>query len=235
MVRWRGPVWLGDDTEFPPVEHAGPGGLLAIGGDLAPERLLAGYRRGIFPWPWYEDEPMLWWCPDPRFVLYPADLRVSKSLAQRIRSGRFEVRLDTAFAAVVDGCATTPRPVSGTGTWITPEMKDAYVRLHELGHAHSAESWLDGELVGGLYGVAIGGVFFGESMFHLRADASKVAFVALVRQLEQWGFPLVDCQLETPHLASLGARAIPRPRFLAELEQALALPNRPGPWRLESS
>jgi len=235
MVRWRGPVWLGKKIEFPPPETAGPGGLLAIGGDLAPERLLEGYRHGIFPWPWYENEPMLWWSPDPRSVLYPADLHVSRSLAQRIRSGRFEIRLDTAFADVVDGCAGTARPVSGTETWITPEMKAAYVRLHELGHSHSAESWLDGELVGGLYGVALGGVFFGESMFHRKPDASKVAFVALVRQLERWGFPLIDCQLDTPHLASLGARAIPRRRFLAELREALELPNHGVPWRFDRS
>jgi leucyl/phenylalanyl-tRNA--protein transferase len=178
---------------------------------------------------------MLWWCPDPRFVLYPPELHVSRSLAHRVRSRRFEVRLDTAFAQVVDGCATTPRAGTGTETWISPEMKAAYVRLHELGHAHSAECWRDGELRGGLYGVALGTVFFGESMFHRETDASKVALVRLVRQLRDWGFRLVDCQLETDHLKSLGARAIPRRRFLAELEEALKAPSRPGPWRFDEA
>jgi leucyl/phenylalanyl-tRNA--protein transferase len=234
-MRRRGPVWLGSRIEFPLPESAGPGGLLAVGGDLSPERLLAAYRRGIFPWPWAETGPMLWWCPDPRFVLYPDGLRVSRSLEQRIRSRRFNVRLDTAFAEVVEGCAATPRRDSGAETWITAEMRDAYVRLHALGHAHSAEAWRDGRLVGGLYGVALGGVFFGESMFHKETDASKVAFACLVRQLARWGFRLVDCQLETPHLASLGARAVPRKRFLAELAGLLALPNRRGPWRFDPS
>lgn len=229
----RGPAWLGPEHEFPPAESAGPGGLLAIGGDLAPGRLLAAYRRGIFPWPWSGTEPMLWWCPDPRFVLYPDELRVSRSLEQRVRSKRFDVRLDTAFTETVDGCATTPRRDSGTETWITSGMKDAYVRLHRLGHAHSVEAWRGGELAGGLYGVALGQVFFGESMFHREADASKVAFVRLVRQLASWGFGLVDCQLETPHLASLGARAVQRRRFLAELAESTALPNHPAPWRFD--
>jgi leucyl/phenylalanyl-tRNA--protein transferase len=232
-MRRRGPVWLGLRHDFPPPECAGPGGLLAVGGDLEPGRLLAAYRLGIFPWPWAETQPMLWWCPDPRFVLYPDELRVSRSLEQRIRSRRFDVRLDTAFREVVEGCARTPRRDSGTETWITPEMKDAYVRLHELGHAHSAEAWRDGSLVGGLYGVALGGVFFGESMFHRETDASKVAFVRLVRQLAGWGFRLVDCQLETPHLRSLGARAVQRKRFLREVAESLELPNRRGPWRLD--
>jgi len=232
-MRRRGPVWLGPRMDFPPVECAGPGGLLAVGGDLSPERLLAAYRRGIFPWPWSEAEPMLWWCPDPRFVLHPADLRVSRSLEQRIRSGRFEVRLDTAFEEVVDGCASTPRRDSGTETWITADMREAYIRLHALGHAHSAEAWRKGKLVGGLYGVALGAAFFGESMFHTETDASKVAFVRLVRQLATWGFRLVDCQLETPHLSRLGARGVPRKRFLAELANSLALPNREGRWRFD--
>ncbi|MFI5401395.1 MAG: leucyl/phenylalanyl-tRNA--protein transferase [Planctomycetota bacterium] len=232
-MRRRGPVWLGPEHEFPPAESAGPHGLLAVGGDLAPGRLLAAYRRGIFPWPWEDAEPMLWWCPDPRCVLYPDALRVTKSLEQRLRSGRFDVRLDTAFRETVEGCASTPRRGSGTETWITAEMKDAYARLHELGHAHSAEAWREGKLVGGLYGVALGRVFFGESMFHRETDASKVAFVRLVRQLATWGFRLVDCQLETPHLESLGAKAVPRRRFLAELGEALALPGPSGPWRFD--
>jgi len=232
-MRRRGPAWLGPEHTFPPAETAGAGGLLAIGGDLAPGRLLAAYRHGIFPWPWSEAEPMLWWCPDPRSVLYPAGMRVTRSLEQRIRSRRFDVKLDTAFGETVEGCAATRRKDSGAETWITDGMRDAYVRLFELGHAHSAEAWREGKLAGGLYGVALGGVFFGESMFHRETDASKVALVLLVRQLARWGFRLVDCQLETPHLKSLGARTVPRKRFLAELAAAIDLPNRPGPWRFD--
>ena len=224
MKRGRGPFWLDENLEFPPPELAGEHGLLAIGGDLSPDRLRAAYERGIFPWPWYEDQPMLWWCPDPRFVLHPGELHVSQSLEQRVRSDRFEFRLDTAFEAVMRGCAAAPRP-DEQGTWITEEMVQAYVEFHRLGHAHSAESWRDGRLVGGLYGVALGGVFFGESMFHNETDASKVAFVNLVRQLEEWGFRLVDCQLETDHLARFGASGIPRPQFLEELGQFVALPS----------
>jgi len=230
--RWQGPLWLGDSLEFPPAETAGDGGLLALGGDLSVERLLVAYRRGIFPWPWYENQPMFWWCPDPRFALYPDALHVPKSLEQRVRSGRFDVRLDTCFEEVIQGCARAPRP-DDAGTWITPEMIDAYCELHRLGYAHCAESWLDGELVGGLYGVSLGGVFFGESMFYRVADASKVAFVRLVRQLVAWGFGLVDCQLETAHLARFGAQDVPRRRFLSELPDLLALPNRTGPWRFD--
>lgn len=225
------PGLLGDDLEFPPPETADADGLLAVGGDLSPERLLAAYRRGVFPWPWFFEDPMLWWCPDPRFVLYPRDLRVGKSLRQRVRSERFDVRLDTGFRAIVEGCASAERP-EGPGTWLLPGMIDAYVRLHELGYAHCAGSWRDGELKGGLYGVALGGAFFGESMFHREPDASKVAFVTFVEQLDAWGFDFVDCQMETDHLARFGARPVPRTRFLAELADALARPDRPGPWRL---
>ncbi|MHC4135446.1 MAG: leucyl/phenylalanyl-tRNA--protein transferase [Planctomycetota bacterium] len=232
-MKGRGPVWLGDDPTFPPPEMATEQGLLAIGGDLLPERLLAAYARGIFPWPWYDDQPMLWWCPDPRFVLHPDELHVSESLAQRLRSGRFEVRLDTAFEHVMRGCATAKRPEGG-GTWITDEMLEAYVAFHRLGYAHSAESWRDGTLVGGLYGVALGGVFFGESMFFRETDASKVAFAVLVRQLEAWSFRLVDCQLETAHLRRFGAHHVPRSHFLREVEEYRKLPHRPGPWRLDT-
>jgi leucyl/phenylalanyl-tRNA--protein transferase len=232
-MRRGGPAWLGPEHDFPPPESAGPHGLLAIGGDLAPGRLLAAYRKGIFPWPWHDTEPMLWWCPEARCVLYPDEMRVTRSLEQRVRSRRFDVRLDTAFRETVEGCATTPRRATGTDTWITPEIVDAYSRLHEMGHAHSAEAWRGGRLVGGVYGVALGGVFFGESMFHRETDASKVALVRLVRQLAVWGFGLVDCQLETAHLASLGARTLPRKRFLKELAQSVAAPNRPGPWRFD--
>jgi leucyl/phenylalanyl-tRNA--protein transferase len=227
----RGPFLLGSTPDFPPVEDALDNGLLAVGGALEPEWLLAAYRRGIFPWPWSDDRPVLWWCPDPRFVLYPGELRVSRSLEQRLRSGRFEVRLDTDFARIIRACATTPR--SGeSGTWITAELETGFVRLHELGFAHCAGSWRDGELVGGLYGVALGGAFFGESMFHREADASKVAFATLVRQLGAWSFRLIDCQMETDHLRSFGARAIPRARFLDEIAQAQELADRSSPWRL---
>lgn len=227
MKKGQGPFWLDESLEFPAPELAGEHGLLAVGGDLRPERLRAAYERGIFPWPWYEDEPMLWWCPDPRCVLYPSELRVSRSLEQRVRSNRFEFRLDTAFDEVMRGCAGAPRP-DDQGTWITAEMIEAYVEFHRRGHAHSAESWRDGRLVGGLYGVALGGVFFGESMFHTETDASKVAFVLLVRQLAEWGFGLIDCQMETSHLGRFGAHGIPRQRFLEELRQHVALPDR---WR----
>ena len=228
----RGPFWLGPDPVFPPAELAHASGLLAVGGDLRPERLLAAYRAGIFPWPLGEvDDPMFWFSPDPRFVLRPAELHVSRSLRRSLRAGRFEVRLDTAFEPVVRACAATRRRHEH-GTWISEPMVEAYAELHRLGHAHSAESFRDGRLVGGLYGVAIGGAFFGESMFYTEADASKIAFVTLVGELAAGGFRLVDCQQETAHLARFGARPIPRRRFLRELQRAVAEPARfppPGP------
>jgi len=234
MAEPIGPVWLRDGGGFPPGDQAGPDGLVAIGGDLRPETLLEAYERGIFPWPWDErsDVPMLWWCPDPRFVLYPERLHVSGSLHQRIGSGRFDLGMDTAFDEVVRACGTIERP-GQEGTWITTEMVEAYLELHRLGWAHSIECRREGALVGGLYGVALGGVFFGESMFSREPDASKVAFAALVRQLDEWGFRFVDCQQETGHLRRLGACNVPRPRFLAELEDALTLPNRQGEWRFD--
>lgn len=229
----RLPVRLTREIAFPEPERATREGLLAIGGDLSPERLLAAYTRGIFPW--YEDGgPILWWCPDPRFVLLPEALHVSRSLRRSVRSRRFEVRLDTAFREVVRGCAESPRR-QGRGTWITREMEDAYARLHRLGVAHSAESWRDGRLVGGLYGVAIGGVFSGESMFAREPDASKVAFVTLVGQLRAWGFGMIDCQMPTEHLHRFGARRMPRARFLEMLARLVTVPTRPGPWRLEGT
>jgi len=200
---------LSDATFFPPVESAlrDPNGLLAMGGDLSLERLLDAYRHGIFPW-FNPGEPILWWSPDPRMVLEPQVIRVTRSLAKRIRNGGFELRVDSAFAEVMRACAM-PRDDDG-GTWISPPMVAAYTRFFDAGYAHSVETWHDGILVGGLYGVAIGRMFFGESMFSRMPDASKVALVRLARQLRQWGFGLIDCQMETAHLASLGARAMPR-------------------------
>jgi len=226
----HGPAFLGDEIEFPPAEDTTADGLLAVGGDLQPERLLLAYRRGIFPWPWDADAEMLWWCPDPRFVLYPHELRVSKSLEQRMGSERFEVRFDTAFEDVIRGCATAARP-DDPGTWITDELAEAYVKLHAMGFAHCAESWRDGELVGGLYGVALGAAFFGESMFHTEPDASKVAFATLVRALGRANCGFVDCQLPTGHLARLGARPIRRRQFLHELDELLVRDMAPLPWK----
>lgn len=224
--------FLGPDDPFPPVESAlrEPNGLLAAGGDLSPERLLEAYARGIFPW-FGEDDPLLWWSPDPRMVLFANELRVSRSLGRVLRAGRFHVTLDTAFEDVVQGCAE-PRP-GQDGTWITGDMTEAYSRLARLGYAHSAEAWIDGRLAGGLYGVAIGRMFYGESMFARVSDASKVAFVRLVQQLERWEMPMIDCQMSTRHLASLGAREIPRAAFLREVRRLVRQPGVPGPWRLE--
>ncbi|HEY8553318.1 MAG TPA: leucyl/phenylalanyl-tRNA--protein transferase [Burkholderiales bacterium] len=222
-----------DDFRFPPVELASPDGLLAVGGDLRPARLLAAYRQGIFPW-YNEGQPILWWSPDPRAVLFPARLRVSRSLRKRLRSGKFRVTCDVCFRDVMLACAG-PRPqYPHGGTWITPAMVEAYTELHRLGHAHSVETWLGDRLVGGLYGVALGGIFCGESMFSRESDASKVALVYLVRQLERWGYALIDCQLPSAHLASLGAEAIPRRTYMALLADALALPGRPPPWRFDT-
>ncbi len=222
-------AWLGADTPFPPLAAAQkePNGLLAVGGDLSPPRLLDAYRRGIFPW-YSEGDPILWWSPDPRMVLFPDELRVTRSLAKTLRNKPHEVRFDTAFAAVMRGCAA-PRPGQG-GTWIGPEMRTAYRKLHDLGYAHSAETWIDGELVGGLYGVAIGGAFFGESMFARARDASKMALVGLVRRLAAEGFGLIDCQMHTAHLESLGARQIPRTEFARRVKDLVDYPRSPGRW-----
>lgn len=219
---------------FPDPELAleDPDGLLAIGGDLSPRRLLTAYRLGIFPW-YSEEQPLLWWTPNPRAVLFPADLKVSRSLRKTLRKRPFRVTLDTAFEAVVEGCAA-PRS-DGLGTWITPEMKAAYCNLFRMGFAHSVESWEGDELVGGLYGIAIGRAFFGESMFSRRSDASKVAFVHLVRQLEAWGFGLIDCQVASDHLASLGATEIPRRRLMDLLDEYCERPGVPAPWRFEEA
>lgn len=205
-----------------------PNGLLAAGGDLSPQRLLDAYVRGIFPW-FGDDDPLLWWSPDPRMVLFLDELHVTRSLRRVIRSNRFEVRFDTAFRDVMLACSE-PRP-DQDGTWITPAMVEAYTSLWRLGYAHSIESWADGELVGGLYGVAIGRMFYGESMFTRRSDASKVALVGTVQQLSRWGFHLIDCQMPTDHLASMGAREIPRQEFLAHIGRLVVEPEVPAPWR----
>jgi len=200
-----------------------------VGGDLHPERLLLAYSMGIFPW---QGRPPLWFSPDPRTVLVPRSLHVSRSLRKVLAQGRFEVTLDADFAGVIRGCATVPRP-GQHGTWITPDMQEAYERLHVLGFAHSVESWVGGELAGGVYGVSLGGAFFGESMFARRTDASKVALAALVKQLEAWGFDFLDCQVHTEHVARLGAVDWSRPRFLAALDASLERPTRRGRWRFE--
>lgn len=217
--------------DFPPVDLASPEGLLAVGGDLRPERLLAAYRRGIFPW-YSDDQPILWWSPDPRAVLFPEKLKISRSLHKTLRAGKFSVTLDARFREVMTACAQ-PRPKSTGGTWITPAMIEAYVQLHERGYAHSVEVWREKNLVGGLYGVALGGAFFGESMFAYETDASKVAFARLVPQLVRWGYTLIDCQQYTAHLARFGAEEIRRDRFLQLLAPALALPDRLGRWEFD--
>jgi leucyl/phenylalanyl-tRNA--protein transferase len=226
--------WLGSGDPFPEVERAlaEPNGLLAAGADLSLPRLLEAYRNGIFPW-FAQDQPILWWSPDPRMVLFPAELKVSRSLARTMRNTRFEVRADTAFDEVIEGCRQPRRGESGT--WITEEMAEAYGALHRAGFAHSVETWLDGELVGGLYGVALGRAFFGESMFTRVSDASKVALVALARQLEHWGFGVIDCQMNTAYLASFGAREIPRAEFTRRLRELVHYAPVPVPWRLEST
>jgi leucyl/phenylalanyl-tRNA--protein transferase len=225
---------LGPDPEaFPPVSAAlaDPPGLLAVGGDLSVPRLLAAYRRGIFPW-FSRGDPILWWSPDPRFVLDPAHIHVGRSLRRTLARGTFRIRFDTAFAAVVDACARAPRP-GQRGTWITPAMRSAYGDLHRAGHAHSVEAWQGDTLAGGLYGVAIGRMFFGESMFARADDASKAAFVVLCERLAGWGFPLVDCQMPTDHLARFGARPMARADFCATVAEACTLPA--PDWRAETA
>ena len=206
---------LTDDLVFPAVELAEPSGLLAVGGDLSVERLLLAYRSGIFPW-YSEGQPILWWSPDPRFVLFPDRLKVSASLQRVMKSGKFTVTFDRDFPAVVSSCRTVKRKHEDS-TWITPAMQQAYVRLHEAGHAHSVEVWLDQRLVGGLYGVVVGNSFCGESMFAHERDASKVALVALVRKPLPEGLELIDCQVPTPHLRSMGAEEMPRSAFIRRL------------------
>jgi leucyl/phenylalanyl-tRNA--protein transferase len=224
-----------DDFPDPRDALEEPNGLVAIGGDLAPSRLLAAYRAGIFPWFDDDDEPILWWSPDPRAVLRPRALRVHRSLRKRMRSARFHVTADTAFDAVVAACAQPRSSASGrgSGTWITPRMRAAYIALHTLGYAHSIECWRGDLLIGGLYGVSLGRIFFGESMFSRESDASKVALVHLARQAEAWKFPLIDCQVMNPHLSSLGAEEMQRTTFLEILRDNVDAPTRRGRWVLD--
>ena len=218
-------TWLSKDSlSFPPLARAlrEPDGLLAAGGDLRPERILAAYRHGCYPW-YQQGQPILWWSPDPRFVLFPDELHISRSLGKVLRRQIFEVSYDQAFDRVIDACAG-PRSYAD-GTWITDAMRQAYQQLHRLGHAHSAEVWQAGELVGGLYGLCIGQVFFGESMFSHVDNASKTAFAHLVPDLKRWGIRLIDCQMQTRHLASFGGRAIDRQTFAEQLAQLVEQPN----------
>lgn len=229
MIPWLRP----DDppSAFPPIETAlgDPDGLLCAGGDLAPERLIEAYRRGIFPW-YSAGQPILWWSPDPRTVLYPSELHVSRSLAKTLRRGRLTTTADQAFDTVIEGCADSRRRPEGT--WITPQMRAAYLRLHELGYAHSVEVWDGDRLAGGIYGVALGRAFFGESMFSAVPDASKVGICALSHALQERNYQLIDCQVASPHLASLGARSLPRREFLRALAAATEGPLFPDTtWR----
>lgn len=226
--------WLRGNAPFPPVERAqrSPNGLLCAGDTLTPQRILEAYSRGIFPW-FSEGDPVLWWSPDPRMVLFPEELRISRSLRRAAARGPFETRMDTAFREVMRACA---EPRDGqAGTWIVPEMVEAYTALHELGYAHSVESWRDGRLVGGLYGLALGHAFFGESMFARETDASKVALVRLVERLREADFRVIDCQQNTRHLASLGAREIPRAAFSQLLRESIQYPLTAGRWSAKSA
>jgi len=223
---------LRDETPFPPVERAlrTPNGLLAVGGGLAPARLLDAYRQGIFPW-FNADDPILWWSPDPRMVMFPGEFRISRSLRKTLRKQGFEVRTDTVFEQVMRNCAA---PRNGqAGTWIHEEMIDAYTHLHRMGYAHSVETWKNGELAGGLYGIAIGHMFYGESMFSRYTDASKVAFAHLAAQLRRWNFGMIDCQMNTPHLATLGAREISRTEFVRRLQELIHYRDIASPWHFD--
>ncbi len=222
MIAWLSP----DSLAFPAVDQAPSDAPLAAGGDLSPERLLRAYAAGIFPW--YNEPPILWWSPDPRMAMVPADLRINRSLAKAMRRHDYTIRFDSAFPVVIRACAA-PR-ARQPGTWINAEMITAYENLFHRGHAHSVEAWRDGVLVGGLYGVALGGAFFGESMFSMASYASKIAFVGLIARLTAAGFTLIDCQVPSEHMASLGARLMPRRVFLHELRRAVGLPIAAGRW-----
>ncbi len=219
---------LSEKLKFPPPHFAEKEGLLAVGGDLTADRLLLAYRQGIFPW-YSGDEPILWWSPDPRLILYPKDLNISKSLNKILRKKMFDITMDRAFERVIRACSNV-RIEKGEGTWITDEMLDAYCRLHKMGYAHSVEAWQGETLCGGLYGVSLGKSFFGESMFVKVSNASKAAFVFLVESLDRWGFDLVDCQVKTDHLLRFGAKEVPRRIFLRQLEKSLKKPTKRGKW-----
>lgn len=225
--------WLEPGDPFPPLTHAliEPNGLLAAG-ELSVERLCAAYRLGIFPW-YGKDQPVLWWSPDPRMVLFPAEFRMPRSLTKRLRRRDYEIRTDTAFEVVMRACAA-PRD-GDAGTWITPDMVAAYCELHRMGHAHSVETWIDGELAGGLYGIALGRVFYGESMFTRVPDASKIALAHLIPQLTRWQFGIIDCQMNTAHLARFGAREIPRSEFSRRLAELVNYPSSEANWRFDDN
>jgi leucyl/phenylalanyl-tRNA--protein transferase len=224
--------WLAANDRFPPVERAleEPNGLLAAGGDLSVPRLLEAYRGGIFPW-FSDGQPILWWSPDPRMVLVPSEMKLPRSLKKRLARKDYEVRADTAFEDVIRACAA-PRP-GQDGTWITDEMAAAYTQLHRAGYAHSVETWIGGRLAGGLYGIAYGRMFYGESMFTRAPDASKIALAHLVRQLQRWNCGLIDCQMATAHLARFGAREIPRAEFMRRLAKLVNYPPQEGRWRCD--
>jgi leucyl/phenylalanyl-tRNA--protein transferase len=227
--------WLGSADPFPPLTLAlaEPNGLLCAGGDLSPQRILEAYRNGIFPW-YSPGEPILWWSPDPRMVLVPSELKISRSLRRTLRAGTHRVTLDRDFPTVIRACARTRRK-GQAGTWISGEMQAAYCALHELGFAHSVETWLDDKLVGGLYGLAVGKMFYGESMFSHATDASKIALAHLCRHLDALRFGLIDCQMNTPHLASLGAHEIPRSEFIARLGELTRIASEPGRWATDDA
>jgi leucyl/phenylalanyl-tRNA--protein transferase len=220
-----------DDMIFPPPDYADPSGLVAVGGDLSSNRLLEAYRVGIFPW-YSDDQPIFWWSPDPRLVLELNDFKLSRSLLKTIKKGVFKVTFDRVFEDVIAACAAVPRD-GQHGTWITTEMQEAYIHLHGLGFAHSVETWFEGELVGGLYGVSLGKAFFGESMFHHKTDASKVALATLVEKLKTWGFHFIDAQMTTEHMLRLGGKEISRRMFLKQLRSALHHPTKRGKWRID--
>jgi leucyl/phenylalanyl-tRNA--protein transferase len=222
---------LVEDMVFPPPDYADPSGLIAVGGDLSSERLLEAYRVGIFPW-YSDDQPILWWSPDPRFILELDEFKISRSLQKTLRRKIFQVTFDRVFEEVIAACSVVPRE-GQRGTWITQEMRDAYLELHGLGYAHSVESWFGGKLAGGLYGVSLGKAFFGESMFHHKTDASKVALATLVEKLKIWGFHFIDSQMTTEHMMSLGAKEVPRRIFLKRLQSALRHSTRRGKWHVE--
>lgn len=222
---------LFEEPVFPDPEEADPDGLLAVGGDLSPQRLLNAYANGIFPW-YAEDSPILWWSTNPRLVLIPEEFHMPRSLRRQLTKGAFRFTMDTRFEAVIRRCACCPRPEQ-EGTWIVDEMIDAYVALHELGYAHSVEAWQGEDLVGGLYGVSLGSIFYGESMFYNVPNASKAAFAVFVQQLRKWNFSLIDCQQTTHHLLRFGARELQRYEFLARIREGLDEPTRVGPWRFE--